>query len=67
MYNDEQVGYVRNNWPSVLSMCMEQQAYPTVLFYEKVDDADEDGVLYEAREGFIRVADSIASLQNIAS
>ena len=23
MYNDDQVGFVKGNWPSVVSMCME--------------------------------------------
>ena len=49
-------------------MCLEQQGYPTTLLYEKVEDTSQgEGFLYQSREGFNRVAESLARLQNIAS
>lgn len=66
MLNDDQVGFVRGNWPKVITMCMEQQAYPSILFYEK-EENDFDAVVYEPSPGFSRVSREIEKLKLLAS
>ena len=51
LYNDDRLSFVQDNWTGVLQSCLEHQAYPTVLFYEKLVSFEEDA-LYEPRKEF---------------
>ena len=42
---------MHDNWTGVLSSCLENGAYPTILFYEKLVSEEEDAA-YEHRRGF---------------
>ena len=44
MYNDEYLKQIKGGWQTLVSECVEIQAYPTVLFYEKVDQAQTEGL-----------------------
>ena len=35
-YDDDRLSFVDDNWTGVLHSCLENEAYPTVLFYEKL-------------------------------
>lgn len=56
---------MRDNWTGVLHSCLENQAYPTVLFYEKLVSFEEDAQ-YEPRRGFTLVGIELGELQREA-
>mmetsp|Transcript_16884 Transcript_16884/g.22737 ORF Transcript_16884/g.22737 Transcript_16884/m.22737 type:complete len:89 (-) Transcript_16884:542-808(-) len=37
-YNDTELKFVRDNFPGVIELCIENNFIPTVLFYEKLAD-----------------------------
>ena len=45
-YNDDYLKHMRENWKGIINDCVEIQAYPTVLLYEKL--GENDG--YEPRQ-----------------
>ena len=50
----------------MLSSCLENGAYPTILFYEKLVSFEEDA-LYEQRRGFDLVKIELDTLQKLAN
>ena len=41
-YNDTELKFVSDNWPAIIERCVEQNFYPTIVFYEKLHDCEED-------------------------
>jgi len=66
LYDDDRLSFVHDNWTGVLSSCLENGAYPTILFYEKLVSFEEDA-LYEQRRGFDLVKIELGDLQKLAN
>ena len=49
-YNDTELKYISDNWPAVIERCIEQNFYPTILFFEKLHDCEEDTDYTKSRE-----------------
>ena len=64
-YDDDKLSFVDDNWTGVLHSCLENEAYPTVLFYEKLVSLEEDAP-YEARREFNYVKMELSTLQRMA-
>ena len=41
-YNDSSIRFVADNWAGILKECVEHKVFPTVIFYEKLYDKEED-------------------------
>ena len=65
LYDDDHLSFVQNNWTGVLHSCLEQQAYPTVLFYEKLVSLEEDAP-YAPRREFNYVQLELGALHRLA-
>jgi hypothetical protein len=37
---DDSVISCKGNWANIIEQCIEAECYPTVLFFERVDEAD---------------------------
>ena len=49
-YNDTELKFITDNWPAVIERCIEQNFYPTILFYEKLHDCEEDTDYTKSKE-----------------
>ena len=47
--NDTESKFVRDNFPGVIEICLENNFLPTVLFYEKLADPEDDTPYNESR------------------
>ena len=47
-YNDTYISSMKESWFTLIEQCVQLACYPTVLFYEKLDDNEE----YKASEAF---------------
>lgn len=65
LYDDDRLSFVQDNWTGVLHGCLENQGYPTVLFYEKLVSFEEDAV-YEPRREFNYVKLELSTLYRLA-
>ena len=65
IYDNDRLSFVQDNWTGVLHSCLEQQAYPTVLFYEKIVSIEEDAQ-YELSREFSYVKLELGALQRLA-
>ena len=66
LYDDDHLSFVQDNWTGVLHSCLDNQAIPTVLFYEKlVSDIEEDAEYKKSRE-FTYVKLELNALQKLA-
>lgn len=56
LYDDDHLSFVQDNWTGVLHACLENGAYPTVLFYEKLVSFEEDAAYELSREfGYVKL------------
>ena len=51
-YNDDKIRHFTGNWPAVIDHCIKNRFYPTVLFYEKLAEPDEEDEPYEMSKQF---------------
>ena len=51
---------MRQNWSSVIAMCLEKQAHPTVLFYEKASDIVDEDATYEESPAFNKLVGELS-------
>ena len=65
LYDDDRLSFVQDNWTGVLHSILEMKAYPTVLFYEKLESFEEDA-LYEPRREFGYVKLELSTLNRLA-
>ena len=65
LYDDDRLSFVQDNWTGVLHSCLENQACPTVLFYEKLVSQEEDAP-YEPRREFSYVKLELSTLLRLA-
>ena len=49
--NDTELKFVTGNWPGVIEVCINNNFYPKVLFYEKLENTEDD-VEYKLSRGF---------------
>ena len=47
-FNDNSISTLKDNWFGLISQMVEMASYPTILFYEKLDENDN----YESSAGF---------------
>ena len=48
-YNDSELKFVTKNYPGVIELCIENNFFPTVVFYEKYQEEDGE---YESKKAF---------------
>lgn len=48
-FNDTELKFVRDNFPGVIEICIENNFIPTVLFFEKLADPEDDTAYNESR------------------
>ena len=63
MYDDDRVSSITHNWAGVINLLLEQQAYPTVLFYESLERGEEDR--YRRSLAFRDLATDFSILSNL--
>ena len=49
--NDTELKFVDGNWPGVIELCINNNFYPKVLFYEKLHSTEDD-VEYKPSRAF---------------
>ena len=47
LFDDDTVSSFGENWAGVIKLLIEQQAYPTVLFYERLEEIEQEGVPFK--------------------
>ena len=65
-YNDTELKYVPDNWPGVIERCIENNFYPTVVFYEKLH-AEKDDVPYTESNHFSMTRNKLSDLASLAA
>ena len=64
-YNDHMVRFIADNWGGVIQECVEQKVFPTVLFYEKLLNEEEDAK-YDLKKEFTQTSRDISKLVTLA-
>ena len=62
MYNDEYLKRMAGGWKSLVNDCVEIQAYPTVLLYERVDQKSLKDLEFNVAEDEINALAQVASI-----
>ena len=60
------VRFIADNWGGVIQECVEQKVFPTVLFYEKLHDEEEDAK-YDLKKEFTQTSRDITKLVTLAN
>ena len=64
-YNDSSVRFVNDNWSGILKECVEHKVFPTVIFYEKLHDVEDDAE-YNSSPDFNAATKDLGDLVNLA-
>ena len=65
-YNDMELRHVTRNWPAVIEYCIDNRMYPTVLFFEKLAEEEEEDAEYKMSEEFNVTDSDIRDLSSLA-
>jgi hypothetical protein len=66
MYNDTELKCVTSNWPGVIELCIENNFYPKILFFEKLH-SEEDDVVYRESTHFSLTRNKLTDLACLAA
>ena len=64
-YNDSSIRFVSDNWSGILKECIEHKVFPTVLFYEKLYDVEDDAE-YKSSPEFNEATKDLSDLITLA-
>ena len=64
--NDTEIKFVRDNFPGVIEICIENNFLPTVLFFEKLADPEDDTPYNDSRF-FSLTRSKLSELADLAS
>jgi len=65
-YNDTELKSVRDNWPGVIELCIENNFFPKVLFFEKLH-SEQDDARYNESAHFALTRSKLTELACLAT
>ena len=65
-FNDTELKSVAKNWPGVIELCIENNFFPKILFFEKLHDPKDD-VAYNESQHFSLTRSQLTELSQLAT